>query len=111
MIVTFADPDLNGADVWVAVTVISGGSGTLVGAVYMPDLEILPQSDFAQASPAMLHVTSKVGLPFGPAENPFMYPAGIVSGPVGEIVKGAFGSDGGCLTFGASFAMSSGPKS
>jgi hypothetical protein len=69
MIVTVAVADLLESACEVAVTLTVDGLGTVVGAVYRPELESVPQADPLHPAPDRLHVTAVLLVPVTVAVN------------------------------------------
>src|SRR5271166_939666 len=67
--VTVALPDLEESACETAVTVIVGGLGSLLGAVYSPPLVMVPQADPVQPAPETLQVTAVLMIPVTVAVN------------------------------------------
>jgi hypothetical protein len=67
--VTVAVPNLEGSASEVAVTIIVGGLGTALGAVYRPAPVMVPQAEPVQSAPARLQVTAVLLVPETVAVN------------------------------------------
>jgi hypothetical protein len=67
--VTLAEADLLGSATAAAVTVTTGVAGIVEGAVYRPELEIVPHADPLQPLPVTLHFTALFVVPLTLAEN------------------------------------------
>jgi hypothetical protein len=68
-IVTLAEADLVVSARLVAVTVTGFGEGTEVGAVYTPEVEMVPTAEFPPTMPLTLHVTAVLVVPVTVAVN------------------------------------------
>ena len=80
-----AEPDVTGSSTDVAVIKTVGRAGTWDGAVYMPDVEIVPHSAPVQPGPAAVQITRLSSAFWTVAVNPKIQPTGIV-GSGGETV-------------------------
>jgi hypothetical protein len=67
--VTLACPDFVGSACEVAVTVTAGGLGTAVGAVYSPEVVIVPHAVPVQPVPETLQFTAVLVVPVTDALN------------------------------------------
>ena len=67
--VIWADPDFVESDAETAVIVTVAGDGTVMGAVYMPDAEIMPTMALPPAAPLTLQFTVVLEEPVTAAAN------------------------------------------
>ena len=67
--VACAEADLVESTALTAVTVTVAGDGTVIGAVYTPDVEIIPTVAFPPATPFTLQFTVVLEDPVTAAEN------------------------------------------